>query len=98
MTPALKASARTNRRYLLIVARSKEQIEQTILSAIGSLGWATAAPMFVIPQRTQHVSLGQHILAVDRGSVEPVRAAFELSSEPIKILRVSGTLKGLLRN
>ena len=38
------------------------------------------------------------ILAIDRKSISDVRAAFELCKENIKILGVSGTLKGLKKN
>jgi len=35
------------------------------------------------------------VLSVDRKEVDSVRAAFEASGHKIKVLRVSGTLKGL---
>jgi len=85
----LKPSATISRRYLLLEAESKEQIEKVILDYIGILGWAKASPIFV-KSKSDKI-----ILAVDRKEVNNVRAAFEMSREKIKVLRVSGTLKGL---
>ena len=85
----LKSSMRMKKRYLLIEAESKEVVEKTILDYIGILGWAKAAPFFV------KSSNGKVILAVERASLNDVRASFELSKAGIKVLRVSGTLKGL---
>lgn len=84
----LKSSARMNRRYLLLDAKSKEEVEKIILEYIGVLGWAKAAPMFL-------KSGSNLVLAVDRKELTNVRAAFELSKDKIKLLRVSGTIKGL---
>ena len=84
-----KPSARLNRRYLLLEANSKQEIESIILDYIGLLGWAKAAPTFVNnPEK-------KFILAIERAELTNVRAAFEASSKKIKILRISGTLKGL---
>ena len=85
----VKPSARLNRRYLLINAKSREEIESAILEFIGVLGWAKAAPVFVRAGKEGYV------LAIQRDSLLNVRAAFEASDKKIKILKVSGTLKGL---
>ena len=85
----LKPSARPDRRYLLIEARSKEEIEKAILDYIGVLGWAKAAPVFVDSKEI--------VLCVNRKEVDNVRAALELSERDIKVRKVSGTLKGLGR-
>jgi len=84
----IKPSAKIKRRYLLIEG-TKNEIEKTILDYIGILGWAKATPLFVKTTKTKIV------LAVERKSLTDVRAAFELSKAKIKILKVSGTLKGL---
>lgn len=84
----LKSSARANRRYLLIEAKSRDEIEKTILEYIGILGWAKAAPVFIDSPR-------HNILAVNREALSHVRAAFEVSQKNIKVIKVSGTLKGL---
>ncbi|MBI5804314.1 hypothetical protein HY450_03655 [Candidatus Pacearchaeota archaeon] len=84
-----KPSARIKRRYLLIEAENRKQVEDVILDYIGILGWAKAAPMFV---KTNSKKI---VLAIERKSLTDVRASFELSNKKIKVLRVSGTLKGL---
>ncbi len=89
----LKSSQRIHRRYLLLEAQSKEEIETAILDYIGILGWAKAAPLFVEAKNVKD----RFILAVDRKLLNEVRAAFELSPLTIKVRRVSGTLKGLTR-
>jgi len=85
----IKPSAKINRRYLLLQAKNKKEIEKAILEYIGILGWAEAAPLFV------KSSSKKTILAVDRTALTKVRAAFELSPYKIQILKVSGTLKNL---
>jgi RNase P/RNase MRP subunit POP5 len=89
MNLKLKPSARINRRYLLLRVKNKEVVEKAILDYVGSLGWGKAAPFFV-EQNGDEI-----VLAIERKSLNDVRASFELSLEKIKILRVSGTLKGL---
>ena len=90
----LKPSQQINRRYLLLEATSRKEIETAILDYIGILGWAKAAPLFVEANQGRE----KFILAIDRKLLNEVRAAFELSSSVIKLKRVSGTLKGLLRD
>ena len=85
----LRASARIKRRYLVIEAPSRESVEKAILDYIGTLGWAKASPFFVKGEN------GRFVLAVERAELDKVRASFELSPEKIKVLRVSGTIKGL---
>jgi len=84
----IKPSAKIKRRYLLLNAKSKNEVEKAILDYIGVLGWAKAAPHFV--ERTKKL-----ILAVERKSLTDVRAAFELSTSKIQVQKVSGTIKGL---
>ncbi|MEK6825854.1 MAG: hypothetical protein AABY00_03645 [Nanoarchaeota archaeon] len=91
MTLKLQPSSRIKHRYLLIRATSRAQIEQAILEAIGVLGWAKAAPLFV----DDKLAHNQFILAISRESINEIRASFELFKENVKILKVSGTLKGL---
>ncbi len=85
------SSERVNRRYLLIKAEGKKEVEEVILDYIGILGWARAAPFFVEEKR------GEIILAVKREAINEVRAAIEISGRNIKIIGVSGTIKGLRR-
>ena len=86
----IKASARINRRHLLIEGAGKKEIEDAILEFVGVLGWAKAAPVIL-------ESDGDVILSIDRKELNNIRAAFEMSEKKMKILRVSGTLKGLGR-
>lgn len=85
----LKSSARIKNRYLLLKAISKQEIEKAILEYIGTLGWAKASPVFV------DIKKNKIILSINRESINEIRAAFELSNSNIKVLKVSGTLKGL---
>jgi len=85
----IKPSARIKRRYILIDSSDKEKIESAILDYVGILGWAKAAPIF-IKSKDQKI-----ILAVDRKELHNIRAAFEISDKSIKILKISGTLRGL---
>lgn len=84
----LNATQRIKRRYLLLEAENKEIVEKVILDYIGILGWSKAVPQFVEHQEGI-------VLAVERKSLNDVRASFELSKAKIKVLRVSGTIKGL---
>lgn len=89
----LKKSLRIKKRYLLLEAASRDQIEKTILEYIGVLGWAKAAPEFpqLFKYKTEKI-----VLAVATKSLVDIRAAFEMSLAKIKVLKISGTLKGLL--
>ena len=84
----LNATQRIKRRYLLIQAESKEMVEKVILDYIGILGYAKAVPQFIDDSRGI-------ILAVERKSLNDIRASFALTKNNIKVLRVSGTIKGL---
>jgi RNase P/RNase MRP subunit POP5 len=83
-----KPAQRIKRRYILFENTNREEIEKIILDYLGILGWAKAIPVFV--ERKKGL-----ILAVERKSVDNVRAAFEMCDNKIKIKKVSGTLKGL---
>lgn len=84
------------RRYLLIDTPSKEAVEKALLHALGTLGTAAAAPLFVEMWKKQE-GAGNIVLAIDRKEVERVRTALELAKQPLHVLKVSGTLKGLRR-
>ncbi len=87
----VKPSQRIKRRYLLIEG-SKENIEKAVLDYLGALGWAKASPVFVKSEMKNNI-----ILAVSRSEVDSIRAAFESSSSGIRVVGISGTLKGLKR-
>ena len=81
----LNSSARLKKRYLSLGPVSREQAEKAILDYIGILGYAKAAPNFIG---------GKNItIAIDRAAINEVRAALEAAG--IKVMHVSGTLKGL---
>ena len=84
----LKSSARDSKRYLLIKGL-RSSVEKAILEYIGVLGWADAAPVFV-SERSDEV-----VVCVNREALNSVRAALALAKDTLKIVRVSGTLKGL---
>ena len=71
-------------------------------SGIGNLkfenGWkplGASIPAFDPEKFITQKNQNKIILAVERSSLTNVRAAFELSQSKIKVLKVSGTLKGL---
>ena len=82
MEKKLKPSHRENKRYILFEG-TKEKAEDAILKFIGILGYGKAGVSFV----------NNDILAVNREEVDKVRASLVLAR--IKVLRVSGTIKGL---
>lgn len=82
----LKASARDNRRYLLILGDA-EKSEKAVLDYIGILGFAKSAFMVVKKEK------GRIVAAVLREELEDVKAALALAG--LMVERVSGTLKGL---
>ena len=86
----LNPSAKIKRRYILIDASSRDSVEKELLEALGTLGISKAKMVFVNPVNTKGI-----IISVERGALDLIRAALEISKENIKILRVSGTLKGL---
>ncbi len=83
-----KPSDKTHRRYLLINGNKKD-IEAAILEGIGSIGWGKADPIFI-----KEIN-GKNILAVERKSVDLIKASFELYNKPILVEKVSGTIKSL---
>ena len=88
----IRPSAKIKRRYLLIEGKKSDD-EKAILDYIGILGWAKASPVFVEPLREKPKD--KIILSIDRKELTNVRASFEMTRDKIKILKVSGTLKGL---
>ena len=86
----LKPSIRERKRYLLLQGRNlKINVPRSITEFIGSLGIAKTSPKFI------KVNESKAILSINRKSLEHVRASFALHPNEIKVLKVSGTLKGL---
>jgi RNase P/RNase MRP subunit POP5 len=88
----LKPSHREKKRYLLIQGKDSEKkiVEEVILEFIGVLGYAEACPQFIKSSENKE---GKIILAVNRKSVDKIRASFLMSEKDLKIIRVSGTIK-----
>lgn len=87
----LKPGHREKKRYLLIRGKDaeKKNIDETILEFVGVLGFAESSPSLI------KGSEGKVILAINRGSLDKVRASFLMSGKDIKIEKVSGSLKKL---
>ncbi len=85
----LRPSMRSNKRYVLAQIQNKEDIKKAVVDYLGVLG---LAKMNLISVKKE----GDKILfALDRTEVDNLRAAIECSNFDIKILRVSGTIKGI---
>jgi len=84
----LKPSHREKKRYLLIKGKdaSKKVIEEVILEFVGVLGFAEASPQVVKSAQ------GQVVLAVNRGSLDKIRASFLMSKKDLDIVKVSGAV------
>lgn len=83
---------RIDRRYLLIKAESKKEIEEVLSHYLGALGMSRASATF---PEIAGMKQGEIVLAIKRKELDNVRAAFEVSSKTLEIKRVSGTIKGL---
>jgi len=82
MEKKLIPSHRENKRYVKFSGEKKD-LEDAILKFIGVLGYGKAGISFV----------NNNILACNREELDKVQASLLLAG--IKILRVSGTIKGL---
>lgn len=87
----LKPSHREKKRYLLIKGKQadKKNIEEAILEFIGVLGFAKASPQIIKSSEEKIV------LAINRKSLDKIRASFLMSGKDLRIVRVSGSLKKL---
>lgn len=86
----LKPSQKENKRYLLIKGKNlKENIEKAIYEFIGILGMSKASLTFIKTGKEEA------IISINRESLNHVRASFGVSPQDIRVVRVSGTLKGL---
>ncbi|MEN9625830.1 MAG: hypothetical protein RL557_158 [archaeon] len=87
---SLKPSHRENKRYLLIKGNvTRDDIDKSIFDFIGVLGYAEASPQFITSNKDGI------ILAINRESLEKIRASFLMSEKLIEIVKVSGSVKGL---
>ena len=89
---SLKPSMREKKRYLLVKGSNlRENIEKAIFDFIGVLGMSKTGLEFI------KISSDSAIIAINRKSVDYVRASFAVFSEKIEVKKVSGSLKGLGR-
>lgn len=83
---ALKASAKENKRYLLLRGNNlRHNVEKAILDGIGVLGLS----------KTGLAWIKENIIAVNREALNEVKACFALFPENISVERVSGSMKKL---
>ena len=82
----LKPSHKENKRYLLLEGKNlKRNVPLAIKEFIGELGLSESSPRWI----------EENVLSINRKSLEKVKASFAVFLIEIKVLRVSGTLKGL---
>jgi RNase P/RNase MRP subunit POP5 len=87
---ALSSSQKENKRYLLLKGKNlKENVEKAILEFIGILGTSKASLAWI------KTGKDSAIISINRGSLNHIRASFTASNHDIKVVRVSGTLRGL---
>jgi RNase P/RNase MRP subunit POP5 len=85
----LKPSMKSHRRYLLVKTSDKSNIEKVILDYLGILGLAKMNLFFV------KEAGNEFLISIERGEVDSFRAAVECSKADIRIIKVSGTMKGI---
>jgi|TARA_B100001971_G_C18249950_1_gene577358 RNase P/RNase MRP subunit POP5 len=88
---ALKPSHRERKRYLLIKGKDANQkkIEEVILEFIGVLGFAESSPQIIKSNKSSV------ILAINRKSLDKIRASFVTSNKDLQIVKVSGSVNNL---
>lgn len=84
---ALKKSMKEPKRYLKLKGSNlKKNVAKAILDFIGVLGMSKTGLNWI----------SKDIISVNREAVDKVRACFCVSPEKIEVVKVSGTLKGLV--
>jgi RNase P/RNase MRP subunit POP5 len=79
-------SHREKKRYLLLKGKNlKKNVYASIKEFVGILGLSETSPRWI----------KQDVLMINRDSLDKVRASFAVWPEEIKVLKVSGSLKGL---
>jgi RNase P/RNase MRP subunit POP5 len=86
----LNSAIREKKRYLFLKGNNlRENVEKSILEFIGILGMAKTGLGWIKSDKEQA------IISINRKMLEQVKASFTIWPEPIRVTRVSGTLKGL---
>jgi RNase P/RNase MRP subunit POP5 len=88
----LKPSHREKKRYLLVKGKDsdKKNIDESILEYIGVLGFAEASPQIVKTNK------GSIVLAINRNSLDKIRASFVMSGKDISISKISGSVRNFV--
>tara|TARA_Y100000310_G_C20492580_1_gene719974 strand:+ start:186 stop:461 length:276 start_codon:yes stop_codon:yes gene_type:complete len=84
----LKPSHREKKRYLLVKGKdaNKKNIEEAISEYIGILGHAEASPQII------KFGKGWIVIAINRNSLDKIRASFVMSGKDIQVIKVSGSV------
>ena len=84
----LSPARREKKRYLLLKGENlRKNVPSAIKEFVGILGESEASPVWV----------KENIISVNRKSVDKVKASFAVFREKIDVVKISGTLKGLLK-
>lgn len=82
-------SHREKKRYLLLEGKNlKKEVYDSIKDFVGVLGLSEVDIKWI----------DKNVLSINRKSLDKVRASFILWPKEIRILKVSGSLKGLRKN
>ena len=85
---SLRPSMRENKRYLSVVGKV-EDIEKAILEFIGVLGISKTGLVKVKSGKDRAV------IGINREALNNVRASFAVWPRELKVVKVSGTIRGL---
>ena len=85
---SLRPSMRENKRYLFVVGKV-EDIEKAILEFIGVLGISKTGLVKVKSGKDRAV------IGINREALNNVRASFAVWPRELKVVKVSGTIRGL---
>jgi len=89
---ALIPSHKENKRYMLVRGKNlKKNIEKAILEFSGTLGMSKCGLSFISSNSDNNSA----VIAVNRKSIDLVRASIVVFPEKMEVLKVSGTLRGL---
>lgn len=87
---SLKPSMREKKRYLLVKGNNlDENVEKAILDFIGVFGMSKAGLNWIKKGKNSA------IIAVNRESVDQIRASFAVFPEKITVEKVSGSIKNM---
>jgi RNase P/RNase MRP subunit POP5 len=89
---ALIPSHKENKRYLLVRGKElKKNIEKAIIDFSGAKGLSKCGLSFISSDHSKDSA----VIAVNRESLDLVRASLVVFQDKMEVLKVSGTLRGL---